>query len=268
MDFRNQMKRHFVIPDTQVRHGVDLSYLDWVARAIVYYRCDRVIHLGDHFDMPSLSQYDPVGSLSREGADYKRDVETGNDGFDRLTREMYKVITKNGKKGRWNPTLDFLTGNHEQRIERAINADPKYRSTIGYGDLDTKTFKVHPYLERVWFDGVVYSHFFQSQHSKFAIGGSIDSRLNKIGDSFVQGHQQGLQYGLRVFPTGKTRHGLVAGSCYLHDEGYKGLQGNDHWRGVVILNEVKDGDYDVMPLSMSFLQRRFGKKPRRPIKRE
>ena len=256
---RSENRRHLVIPDTQTRRGVDLSYLKWVGRAIVEYKPDVVIHLGDHWDMPSLSSYDPVGSIKREGADYKEDVKAGNAGFEMLTDPMYSVITKNGKKGKWNPERIFLRGNHEQRIERAINSDPKYRSTIGYGDLDTKDFKIYPYLEKVFVDGIVYSHFFQNSLSSFAIGGSIDNRLNKIGESFVQGHQQGLMYGNRVFPTGKTRHGLVAGSCYLHDEDYKGLQGNGHWRGIVVLNEVRDGDYDIMPLSMDFLRRRFGK---------
>ena len=76
----------------------------------------------------------------------------------------------------------------------------------------------------------------------------------------MQGHQQGFMYGNRVFPTGKTRHGLVAGSFYLHDEGYKGPQGNDHWRGCVVLNGVKDGDYDLMPLRMDYLQRTYGRR--------
>jgi hypothetical protein len=50
----------------------------------------------------------------------------------------------------------------------------------------------------------------------------------------------------------------VAGSFYLHDEGYRGPQCNNEWRGIIVLNEVKDGDYDVMPLSMSYLERKFG----------
>jgi len=254
------LKRHFIIPDTQCRKGVPLHHLDWVSRAIVYYRPDRIIHLGDNWDMPSLSQHDPIGSLKREGENYRDDVEAGNAGLARIAHEARKIITRNGRKGSWHPTWDFLLGNHEQRIERAINADPKYRSTIGYRDLDTRGWTVHGYLDRLWYEGVVYSHFFQSQFSPHAIAGSIDNRLNKIGESFVQGHQQGFQYGNRVFPTGKTRHGLVCGSCYLHNETYKGAQGNDHWRGVVVLNEVRDGDYDIMPLSMSFLQRRFGRK--------
>jgi hypothetical protein len=47
----------------------------------------------------------------------------------------------------------------------------------------------------------------------------------------------------------------VAGSCYLHREEYRGNQGQEHWRGVVVLNEVRDGDYCIMPLTLDYLCR-------------
>ena len=249
-------KRAVLIPDTQVKKGVPMEHLTWAGRAIVYYKPDYVIHLGDHWDLPSLSSWDPVGSVKREGEDYQEDVRAGNLGFKMLTDPMYKYMSKHDD---WNPERIFLTGNHEQRIERAINLNPKFRSTIGYDDLDTADFTVYPYLETVWREGIVFSHFFQNANSPMAISGTTDNRLNKIGESFVQGHSQGFQYGTRPFPTKKTRHGLVCGSFYQHDEDYKGRQGNDHWRGIVVLNEMRgDGTYDIMPLSMNFLKERFG----------
>jgi hypothetical protein len=49
----------------------------------------------------------------------------------------------------------------------------------------------------------------------------------------------------------------VAGSCYAHDEEYRGAQGQGHWRGIVVLNEVRDGDYCVMPLTLDYLCRKY-----------
>src|SRR5690606_36998186 len=86
---------------------------------------------------------------------------------------------------------------------------------------------------------------------------TIDNRLNKIGASFAQGHEQGFRYGTRIQATGKTWHGLVAGSCYLHREEYRGNQGQKHWRGCVVLNEVNDGDYCVMPLTLDYFARKY-----------
>lgn len=237
-----------------------LEHVDWAAQAIVEYKPDVVVVMGDWWDMPSLSLYDAPGSKKMEGARYEEDVQVGNEAFSRLVSPMNREIARlrRGKKKQWTPECHFLFGNHENRIIRAINKEPKFEGVIGLHQLDTQGFERHRFMERVWIDGVVYSHYFQAANSPYAIGGSIDNRLNKIGDSFVQGHQQGFMYGNRVFPTGKIRHGLVAGSFYLHDEDYAGPQGNDHWRGLVVLNGVADGDYDVMPLKMDYLRRKYG----------
>ena len=52
---------------------------------------------------------------------------------------------------------------------------------------------------------------------------------------------------------------IIAGSCYEHDEGYMGPQGNEHWRGFYMLHEVKDGAFDEMAVSLNYLRERYGK---------
>ena len=89
-------------------------------------------------------------------------------------------------------------------------------------------------------------------------GGSIENRLANIGRSFVQGHEQGLRHGRKPYPGNINRLGVVAGSFYQHCESYRGPQGRDEWRGCVVINEVQNGDGDLMPLSMSYLSRKYG----------
>jgi len=67
------MTTHLVLPDMQVKEGVDLSYLDWVGKYIVDKKPDVIINIGDFADMPSLSMYD-VGKKSFEGRRYKKDI--------------------------------------------------------------------------------------------------------------------------------------------------------------------------------------------------
>jgi hypothetical protein len=255
----SEKRRHLIIPDTQARPGVPLDHYEWIGQAIVDYMPDVVVHLGDHWDFPSLSTHDKPGSLKLEGARYEDDARVGRETFDTLSAPMFAEIKRQSrnKKKRWNPERHFLFGNHEDRVTRAINSDPKMSGCIGLHHCATVGFKRHAFLERLWIDGIVYSHYFQSSHSKFAIGGSIDNRLNKVGESFVQGHQQGMLYGNRVYPTGRMRHGLIAGSCYLHEESYRGAQGQQHFRGIVVLNEVHDGDYSIMPLTLDYLCRKY-----------
>jgi hypothetical protein len=248
--------RHLLIPDTQAKPGEDLSHIDWASAAIAEYRPDRVIHLGDNWDMASLSSHASAGSAEMENARYMKDIDAGNEAMDRLTYKWRKLP-------KYKPDKIFKTGNHEQRIERAIAENPRLEGVIGYHHFEMHGFRRDEFLAVTIEDGIAYAHYFQNMNSRYPVGGTIDNRLNKIGMSFVQGHQQGFLYGQRPYPTGRIYHGLVAGSYYRHDEGYKGRQGNNHWRGIVILNDVRNGNYDVMPLSIEYLERKYGSKRKR-----
>ena len=254
------MRRHLFIPDTQVRPGCPIKHLTWVVRAILDYRPDVVVHGGDHWDMPSLSTHNEPGSAETEGQRIMEDVAAGNTAFEILSApieaERNRRVIKHRK--RWNPELHFLFGNHENRITRAAAAMPKLRGLLDLDLLQTPGFTRHPFLSIVMIDGIRYCHYFANPHSGRPIGGTIPNRLSKIGGSFVQGHQQGFMYGCQQYPD-HVAHGLVAGSCYLHDEGYRpeDVQASE-WRGIVVMNEVQNGQYDLMPLSMSYLERKYG----------
>lgn len=78
--------------------------------------------------------------------------------------------------------------------------------------------------------------------------------------SCVVGHQQGrdVAYGKRA--DGKRITAIMAGSCYEHDENYISTLGNRHWRGIVMLNEVNDGEFDEMFISLDYLRKKYDKR--------
>lgn len=254
------MKRHFIIPDTQVSPGHPIDHMTWIGLAIEEYRPDVVIHLGDHWDMASLSAWSQAGSADKEGKRYRADIDAGNDALWELEKAIsgYSATGKGFKPKR----KVILRGNHEQRIERVTSADPRLLGAIGYHDFNDRElgWEVVDYFhgspKAVSIDGILYAHYFANPNTGKAIAGTINNRLSKIGGSFVQGHQQGLFQGNVQYATGLIRHGIVAGSCYLHDEGYKGMA-NSHWRGVVVLNEVKAGTFCEMPLTLDYLCRKY-----------
>ena len=244
------MKRHLVIGDLQQKKGCPTRHLEWIAQAVNDYKPDVLVQIGDAFDMESLSSHDGAGSLKMEGLRYEDDIAAGNLAFDILN----KNITHKCKKY-------FFYGNHEQRIERAINKDPRLVGTIGYHHLNTgKDWKHVPYESgapgQLSIDGIMYAHFFANPNTGKPIGGTVQNRLKNIGQSFVHGHVQGLSRGEVQFATGRTINGTVCGSSYLHDEGYKGAA-NFHWRGIVVLNEVENGGYADMVLSLDYLCRKY-----------
>lgn len=251
-----------IIGDTQVKPGVPTEHMTWIGRYIVDQFAGQdilVAHLGDHWDMPSLSLYDK-GKKEMEGRRYLRDIKAGNDAFDLLNEPLLDYNKK--VRNKWKPELLFLTGNHEDRITRAVESDAHLEGTLSLDSLNAKSWgwKVSPFLEVEEVDGISYSHYFYNPNTgRPYCGDNLHLRLKTIGRSFTMGHQQGVQYALRA--VGKKRHhGLVLGSTYLHDEKYLGPQGNACWRGIVVCHQVHDGQYDVMMVSLDYLCRRYAGK--------
>ena len=72
------MTRHLVIPDTQIKPEHPIDHMYWAGRYACAMKPNVIVHLGDHWDFPSLSSYD-VGKKSFEGRRYSADVEAGNE---------------------------------------------------------------------------------------------------------------------------------------------------------------------------------------------
>lgn len=257
-----QVTTHVVIPDTQAKAGVPTDHLRWIGQYIVdefHNKPVKIIHLGDHADMPSLSSYDK-GKKSMEGRRYTIDIEAANEAWAILNSalESFNKNRKRTKHKPWSPERHILLGNHEDRINRAVEADAQLEGVISTSDLDyARTgWRVHPFLKPVELDGIWYAHYWQNTMTGKPLGGSALARLKNLGHSYTMGHQQVLDYGIR-FVNGQSQHALVAGACYLHDEDYKGYQGNAHWRGIIVCHEVTDGSYDPMFISLDYLCRRY-----------
>ena len=253
--------KHLVIPDCQVKDGVPLDHLDWIGQYIVDKKPDVIVNIGDFADMPSLSSYDK-GTKSFEGRRYKKDVEVTIEAMDRLLKPMkeHNERARRNKEKQYRPRMVLTLGNHEQRITRAVESDPKLDGTISIDDLRYKQsgWEVFDFLKPVVIDGVVYCHYLVSGVMGRPIT-TAAAMVTKVHQSAVVGHQQGRQIAF-----GKRGDGgpdftcIIAGSCYLHDEDYMGHQGNNHWRGILMLHEVKDGHFDESMISLDFLRRKYG----------
>lgn len=251
------MSRHIVIPDTQVKPGVPIDHMYWAGRYCAAMKPDVIVHLGDHWDMESLSVYDK-GKKDFEGRRYNKDIEIGNVAMDIFLSPILQEqerLRKNRKK-LWTPRLVYTMGNHEYRIERAIQSDAVLEGVIGYSDLALESFEVYDFLEVVHIDGVCYSHYFTSG----VMGRPVTSAralLTKKHQSCVMGHIQDrdIAYARRADDTRIT--GLFAGIYYQHDEGYLNPQTNGSWSGIWTLNEVNNGSFDEMPVSINYLRKKY-----------
>ena len=255
--------RIMVIPDTQLRPDDDLDFLTRIGKYAVDMLPDTIVMLGDFADMPSLSSHDKAGSKSMEGQRYKADVKVVQEGMARLLHpirlEQQRRIDNH--KPRWNPRMVMLYGNHEHRINRAIDNDPKLDGLISLEDLgyEEAGWETVPFLQPIIIEGIAFCHYFVAGVMGRPCS-TARALLTKHHQSCIAGHQQGrdIAYGLRADGTEMTA--LITGSCYEHEEKYLNHQTNRHFRGLYMLFDVKDGMFDECPISLRYLRKRYAKK--------
>lgn len=253
------MTKHFVLPDVQAKDGVDFTYLTKIGQYVVEKKPDKLICLGDFADMPSLSSYD-VGKKSFEGKRYSKDIDASHRAMQAFLTPLWEFNTraKKNKEKQYHPEMILTLGNHENRINRAVNDDAKLEGIlstdalgyVGYG------WTVHDFLDVVVVDGIAYSHYFTTGLMGRPVT-TAQACLSKKHMSCIQGHQQGLQIATAYKADGASITSIIAGSCYEHDEDYMSSQGNKHWRGFLMLHDVHDGEFDVMPVSLKYINQKY-----------
>jgi hypothetical protein len=253
------MAKHLIISDVQAKPGQDFTFLTHIGKYICEKRPDVIVCIGDFADMPSLSSYD-VGKKSFEGRRYKADIEAVHQAMEALLaplKELNDNAVKNHKP-RYRPRMVMTIGNHDHRIFRVIESDPKLDGTISLSDLKYEEYgwEVYPYLQVVTIDGVAYSHFFTSGTMGRPVA-SARALVQKKHMSAVMGHVQMDQIYSEHTADGKRITGIFSGCTYLHDEEYLGAQGNRYWRGIWVLHDVKDGEFEPMQVSLKYLRSKY-----------
>jgi len=264
----HEPKKHFMIPDTQVKPGVPLYHLEWIGQYIVDHPPDRLIMIGDWYDLPSLSSYDQ-GKRAFEGRRFTADVDSGHRALELLERplEARNAVLKRIKHATIKIDKHVTWGNHENRADRASEDIPQLHGLIGTHLFDefwrARGWSTHQYTEVVDLDGVWYSHCFLTELTGKALGGMAATMLKSIGHTFTQGHRQTYEVAAR-YVGDRMHRALIAGACYLHDEEYKGparkfseRSANYHWRGCVMKHDVADGEYSLMELPLDYFCRRY-----------
>ena len=242
----------FVIGDTQCKQGIDLDYIHWIGSYIAYKQPDIIVHIGDHYDMAALSSYDK-GQLKAEGRRVVADIEAGDKGVAIIESYISSVAG-------YKPRKVITLGNHEHRIDRYVNDNPELEGFMGTDQLAFAKcgWEVYPFLTPATICGINFVHFVQNGMTGKPLGGTILTRLKNVGESFVMGHQQTLDHCIRYLPlSGRAQIGVIIGACYEHMEDYKGVQGNHHFRGCVMLYECADGFGLVKPVSLQHMKDQF-----------
>jgi hypothetical protein len=240
-----------VLPDVQAMKGVELDHLTAYGKYIAAKRPDVIVCIGDFGDFPSLSKFER-GTRLFEGRRYRDDI-----GYFHKAMELF--MEPIAKEKNYDPWMEFTEGNHENHIERAQIEDPKLTELITTDHLRLADYgwRVHPFLHPIAIGGVAFCHYFPSGVMGKPIS-SAQAVLRKLHMSAFAGHQQGREIAYSRRADGGNMTAIISGSFYQHTYSYLSPFTNAHWRGAWFLHEVRDGGYDEMALSLSYLKRRFG----------
>ena len=260
---RSGGKTHMYIGDSQVKPDVSFEYLRCKGEYIVEKKPDVVVFGGDFADMPSLSSYDK-GKGKAEGKRVKKDIEAAIKGMQTLLKPLYdfqqKQLREFGFIG-YKPRMLIVLGNHEDRITRYTNDNPELIDFISIDSLkyEEQGLEVYPFLEPVLVDGITYIHYLPNEFNGKPQGGNALRVLADFGGSITQGHKQILTVATRFAPaTGQQTWFLQAGACYDHNEEYKGLYNNNHFRGLIMkYNLDGKGNYDLHTVSLKHIMDKY-----------
>lgn len=246
-----------VIADTQIHVGAPTEHLAALAQYIWRHKPATIVHIGDHWDFPSLSSF--ASAHEQEGRRLYDDLGSGFDAFKIIMSETDEQ-NRRRKKKKYVPNKHFIMGNHEHRLRRYIDSNPVLE---GCFDLDKfildQGWTVNEFLDPLWVSDVCFIHYLPNPQSARAIGGGIENKLNKMPHSFVHGHQQQFQFGRRQNMRGVPHFGVCAGSFYMHDENYRGannteIRGFVHMRGFDNRYGIRDHDVEFVSLERLLAQ--------------
>lgn len=250
--------RILVIPDQHAHYEHDNIRADYLARLTIDLKPDIVVNLGDAADMPSLSSYDK-GKRDFHGKSYAKDIAAH---LEFQSRWWDPVKARKQKL----PYRIVLEGNHEHRIERALDLSPELEGTIGFKDYDFERY----YDDVVRYDGgtpgiakiagIQFAHYFVTGVSGRPVAGERPAHMliAKYGESCIQGHTHILDYATRRTPFGKITHGAVLGCYQDYINDWAGTVGNMWRAGVAVLDNVDNGDYDFRWISLKSLEKEYG----------
>jgi len=199
---RNPGKKHLFIPDLQMKPGVPLNHLVWIARYAAAKRPDRIIFAGDGHDFPSLSSYDGPARKARAGRNVMLDLEVGNIGYHTFDATLRSEGWVPGEDGE----VYVLGGNHDcpihgGRPRRWMDDNPENEGILGLNKFAHYQLGYHytPFMNWLELDGVTYSHLFNiNLQGKFSptaqrTGQKPDIAVRGLMRSCTAGHTQGLQ---------------------------------------------------------------------------
>lgn len=255
-----------VIGDSHVEPDQDLSRFEVLGRFVASRQPDAIISIGDFLSLDSLSAWDRDKRKTMEGKRYWKEIECGNTALDLLDKEVTKFNEKAGRKHtkRYYPERYFINGNHEDRLDRYLDANPTFDGveiSLEYTlKLHERGYKIVEYKHHLVLDDIAFTHIPIANNGR-PVGGKYvcNKSLDLYNYSVVFGHTHRLEIANKHRHGGEHLQQAVNCGCFFENipEYMKGTT-TDYWRGVLMLNTYQNMRFDIETISLGRLKREYG----------
>jgi predicted phosphodiesterase len=240
-----------LISDAHVEPEQDLTRFEKCAKLIVDRKPDRIIQLGDFVSLSSISGWDMSKKLMMEGRRYQEDVKAGREAANLLFSEIDKLQARQRfhKQKLYSPEIDWLEGNHEDRLDRYLEQHPELEGAFNLGDdLGLTERKIIPfkYRDRIVRNGINYMHAPLAGNNQPLSGLHIPHKaLQRFNGHVVMGHYHRSEVAnIKRIDTKEVQRAIICPSF---------IEGQPHYlsknapavidRGVLLLKQF-EGDSD------------------------
>jgi hypothetical protein len=223
----------------------------WAGRMAADLGADVVVDMGDWNDVDSLNHYDK-GKRCFEGRRLWKDMDAAIE-----AQEFFR----DGLSGH-QPILVRCLGNHEHRLARVAELEPEYGDKITIKDMKSEEYgwNVVPFLEPVQVAGTFFVHYLEKRGSSRAISGVVSARNTLLAAhrSIVVGHSHVRSYYEEAAIDGKRLISLNAACFFENHMAYAGRDNNLFGRGLHVLRNMQDGEFETEWVEMTSIERRYG----------
>lgn len=187
------IRKVIVLTDTHVPYQ-DVKALSAVEKYMASERWDAYINLGDFLDMDVISSFNENKPRSLLNRYISADIAEANKVLDR----HQSIIKANNR----NAEFALLEGNHEERVERYLEAHPQFQGLLDVDvllKLQERRFK----WVRAWSKGEVYTY----GEANFIHGHSTGKyHTSKMVEDFGENMFCGHTHDIQTFPKASKMH--------------------------------------------------------------
>jgi len=250
-----------VIGDSHIDDRQNLDRFTALGKFIIDKQPEYIVSIGDFITLNCLSAWDRDNRATLENQRYYKEILAGNKAMDMLEYPLHKY-NKGKRRGKYKPKKYYLMGNHEDRLTRYLIKDPTFEKQVSIEanlNLKKRGWRVVPYKSHIDIYGMSFTHIPITGNGSPISGVNVCRKaLNLYSNSVIFGHTH--QFNVENMFRHGAKHliqALNVGCFFEHTDPYAEGAVTHYWRGIIMLNCTKKGQFDLETISLPYLKKEY-----------